>query len=472
MDHMNPLDAAFWELEDGAAALHIASVALFEGPAPSLAAIRRLYSRKLCRVPRMRQRMRPVLLDLARPVWVDDTHFELARHVRRAAVPAPGGLPQLASLMGRLMSTHLDPERPLWQAWLVDGLAHGQWAIVTKLHHSMVDGVAGIAVLEHILDDSPDAPLPRPDHWAPRPEPAAAVLVVDALGELAAEQGRALVTLARAAGGAVTHPRTATRRAAGLAEGVARFVAAVVPGPPTRLSGPLSAPRRFRTVSADIADVALVRSRFGGSLNDVVLAMVTTGLRDLLVEHERLVPHLVRCLVPVSVRAPEAGGAVDNRVSALLADLPVEFGDPLSRYGAVLARTRRLKASHEAEAGSWLTDTAHYLPPPLLTAALHVAFRVPHRTVITVVTNVPGPPGELYALGRRMVANYPYVPIANRVRLGVAVTSYAGRLYFGVTSDRAALPDVDLVCAGIRRGLAELLEAAGPESAAPLPREA
>ena len=461
MEHMSPLDAAFWQLEDSHAGLHIASVAVFEGPPPSIGQLRRLYARKLHLVPRLRQRMRPVLLGLGRPAWVDDPTFDLAYHLRHTAVPHPGGPAQLSALMGRLMSNHLDPERPLWEAWVVDGLAHGRWAIVSKLHHSMVDGIAGISVLERIFDTSPDAALPPPDRWEPEPQPGPLGLVRSAL----VEDARAAADAARATVTVGAHPRRSARRAAGVVQGLGRYATALRPVPASRLSGRLGAPRGYDTASVRMADVQRVRDRLGGSINDVVLAIVTGALRELILSrHERLVPHEVRCLVPVSVRALGAHDELDNRVSALLADLPVEIADPVQRYVAVCAHTRALKASHEAEAGVLVTTVARYLPPPLLTLGLRTVFRLPQRWITTVITNVPGPPRPIYALGRRLIANYPYVPIADRVRIGVAVTSYDRTLHFGITSDHDSAPDAGVLRAGIERGIGELLDGAAVRS--------
>jgi WS/DGAT/MGAT family acyltransferase len=458
MEHMNPLDAAFWQLEDTHAALHIAGIAVFAGPPPGLAEVRRLYARKLHLVPRLRQRMRPVRFGLGRPAWVDDPSFDLSYHLRHTAVPAPGTERQLATLVGRLVSNHLDPERPLWEAWLVDGLQGNRWAIVTKLHHSMLDGVSGMSMLSKVFDSSPTAKLPPPDRWAPPAEPGTTRLIASALRDEAVAAGAAL----RGAAACAAHPARSVGELAALTKGVRQYATALRPNGRTELCGPLHSARRYRTATVELADIAQVRSQLGGSVNDVVLAIVTAGLRDLLAKHgERPAAHLIRSLVPVSVRSPADHDELDNQVSALLADLPVEFTDPVDCYEAVVARTRQLKASHEAEAGRLLTGLARYLPPPLLTAALSAAFRVPQRAVTTVVTNIPGPALPRYALGRRMLANYPYVPIADQVRVGIAVTSYDGRLYFGITSDRDSVPDVDVLREGIERGLADLLAATG-----------
>jgi diacylglycerol O-acyltransferase len=457
MERMSPLDAGFWQLEDTHASLHIASIAVFEGPAPSYAELTDLVRRKLHLIPRYRQRMRTVPLFLGRPVWVDDPAFDLTYHVRRAAVPSPGDAQQLHRLTGRLMSQHLDRDKPLWEMWLVEGLADGRWALITKIHHSVVDGIAGIGLLATVLDRAPDVDLPEAPDWKAGAQPG----VLGLAGAALRERLGAATSAARGAASITIGPVRAARTAGAALRGVAGFAAALRPVAATSLVGPIGTPRRYRWASVDLDDVGVVRRHLGGSVNDVVLAIVARGFRDLLSSRgEPLTPDAVRSLVPVSVRRPADHGHADNRVSALLAELPVEFADPVIAYQAVMARTRKLKASHEAEAGERLTGLADQVPAPLLVATLHAAFRVPQRVLTTVVTNVPGPAQPLYALGRRMLANYPYVPIADRLRVGVAVTSYDGRLFFGVTCDRDSVPDADVLVGGLENGLTELLKAA------------
>ncbi len=458
-DRMSPLDAGFWHLEDRHASLAIASISLFEGPVPPYADLLELYRRKLPLIPRYRQVMRELPLRLGRPVWVDDDHFDLSYHVRRTAVPGPGSDEQLRGLVGRLMSQRLDRDRPLWEAWIVENLADDRWALVSKVHHSMVDGIAGMDLLSTVLDTEPDAELPAEQEWTPTPAPHAIRLVGSAVRD------GAVVTagLTREAVGSLRHPTRCARLVAADVQGLVGLAGAFRPVTATSLRGPIRAARRFRWVTIDLADVARVRHAFGGSINDVVLAVVSRGFRDLLLSRgEDLQPHAVRSLVPVSVRRPDERGHYDNRVSAILAELPVEFADPVAAYQATAARMRELKGSHEPDAGELLTELAEVVPPPALASFLHAAFRVPQRMLTTVTTNVPGPRQTLYARGRRMIANYPYVPIADRLRIGIAVTSYEGRLYLGVTCDRDSVPDVDVLTTGIEEGLVDLVKAAGP----------
>ena len=465
-DRMSPLDAGFWELEDRHASLHVASVTLFAGPAPTQPEILALYSSAVESVPRLRQKMRTVPLGLARPVWVDDPDFELTHHVHRmtlpapashATPPAPASHDQLCHAVEELMSTSLERDRPLWHAWVIDGLEGDHWALVSKLHHSMVDGIAGIGVLSKLLDTSPDPIRPVEQGWTVAAQPSTAALIASALVDQVHVAGAGALGLAALA----RHPVRKGRPATEALRGAVGYAGALRPVSATSLIGPIGSGRRYRTASAEFADVARVRKAFGGSMNDVVLTLVTRAFRDLLLSRgEAADPHAVRCLVPVSVRTSDGHDHVDNQVSALLVDLPIEFADPLDRLHALIARMRQLKSSHEADGGQLMTQLAGYVAAPALTAALHAAFRFPQQSLTTVATNVPGPRQPLYALGRRMLANYPYVPIANRVRIGVAITSYDGRLFFGVTADRDSVPDVDLFTASIEDGLTELVKLA------------
>lgn len=456
-DALSPLDSSFFHLEDGKASLHIASLALFEGPVPAQDEVLAALAAKLPLVPRYRQRVRSVPMNLGRPVWVDHPEFDITEHVHRIQVPAPGGEDELLALMGELMSLPLDRERPVWEDWVVEGLAGGRWAMVTKVHHSMADGISGTDLLSTVFDHSPEPGSAVDDDWSPRPTPSDLALAAAAVRERLRVPGKEVRGLARL----VATPRATTRRVLALGRGFAGFAGALRPIDGSSLIGPIGTDRLFRCLEVPISDVLFVRQALGGTLNDVVLSAVASGFRTLLLERgERPGRHAVRTLVPVSVRHPSQHGHPDNRVSAILAELPVEHEDPVGRHEDVVARMRRLKASHEAEAGEAVTELADLVPPAALASALHVAFRVPHRMLTTVTTNVPGPRNTLYFVGRRMLATYPYVPIADRVRIGVAVTSYEGRLLFGITADAEHSPDIDVLRAGLEKGFAELVEAA------------
>ena len=455
MDRMNPLDASFLYLENGTTHMHIGSCAVFEGPAPAYDDLVALFVGKLPLVPRYRQRVRFVPMDLGRPVWVDDPHFNLEYHVRHSALPAPGGEQDLRRLMGRLMSQELDRNRPLWEAWVVEGLEDDRWALISKVHHCMVDGVAGVDLISLVLDHDRVPSPPSVDEWDPEEEPSRLRLAVGALVTLATsprEQFRAVRTVIRG-------PRQALQRGRDIAAGLRSFGSVLRPTPPTSLDGSIGPHRRWAFARASLEDVRAIRHAIGGTVNDVVLAAVTSGFRDLVVARGEVPEEVaLRTLIPVSVRAETARGVYDNRVSAIFFDLPVHIDDPLERLHTVHEEMGRLKESHEPEAGEAITSLAGALPPTLTAGALRLAVRLsarsPQRNMNTVVTNVPGPTIPLYAAGREMLEYLPFVPLGPGVRIGVAILSYNGTLGFGVTGDFDTAPDIDVVTHGIESATA------------------
>ncbi|HTY97705.1 MAG TPA: wax ester/triacylglycerol synthase family O-acyltransferase [Solirubrobacteraceae bacterium] len=463
MQRLSALDATFLEVEDAVSHMHIASVALFEGPPPPAEQLRSMVLGKLSLVPRYRQVVRRVPFAAGRPVWVDDRHFNLEYHVRRTALPAPGSEEQLKRLVGRVMSQQLDRTKPLWEMWVVEGLAmdgvEQPWALLSKVHHCMVDGISGADLLTVMLDLDPHPPAPTSEGWRPHSSPSSAELLLHSLlGDLLSplEAVRSL----RA-------PRALATRAGEAAHGLLQMRGVVEPSPTSSLNGPVGAHRRWSFARARLADAKNVKAVFGGTVNDVVLACITSGFRDLLKARDESVERVVRTLVPVSVRAPSERGTYNNRVSAIFAELPVGIADPIERLSSIREQMADLKASNEAVAGEVLTSLAGFAPPMLLALGERLATRVPQHNVNTVTTNVPGPQQPLYAAGRRMLEAFPYVPLGGHVRVGVAIFSYDGRLTFGVTGDYDTAQDIDRLCSGIERGMEELLQArdgVGPRS--------
>jgi diacylglycerol O-acyltransferase len=466
MDRMNPLDASFLHLEDGVTHMHIASCAVFEGPAPDYDELIAYLASKLPGLPRYRQRVRFVPLDLGRPVWVDDPHFRLEHHVRHTALPRPGDERALTTLMGRLMSQELDRSHPLWEWWIVDGLEHGHWALISKVHHCMVDGIAGVDLVEALLDPDP-APHPGPGgDWVPEREPGGVELAIAAIGERLTkpvEYGRSLLAATR-------QPRQAVGRVGMVIGGFGAYARSLSSTPPTSFDGHIGPYRAWAVARSTLDDVRTVKAAFGGSVNDVVLGAIAGGFRELIEARgeDPATAHL-RTLVPVSLRSESARGVYDNRVSAMFYDLPVAVEDPVERLAAVRAGMIRLKGSHEPEAGEALVAMADTLPNPLVTQTLRVAtrllHRLPQRTMNTVTTNVPGPRQPLYLFGRKMLEYLPYVPIGQGVRVGVAILTYNGRIAFGVTGDLDTAPDVEVLARGIEHGMTALVkraEDAGP----------
>ncbi len=458
MEVMSPLDSAFLRMETPNTSLHIASLAIFEGPAPTYDELFALFARKLADLPRYRQRIREVPLWLGRPVWVEDPNLDLHYHLRHTVIPRPGGDDELRTLMGRLMSTQLDRSRPLWEEWLIEGLAGGRWALVGKVHHCMVDGVAGTDILSKLLDVEP-APKREPCFGQPIPyadsEPGQLRLLGSALTGLPHRPVRGVRSAVRA----ISHPENAWESAGLLARGALTWGRLAKPAESSSLTGPLGRARAWDFTRTTFDDIKAVRAAYGGSFNDVVVAAITRGFRDLLIERgERPGGHAVRTLIPVSVRGGREG--VANEVSAMIADLPVDAADPVARYQAVCEQMARLKDSGEIEIGEVLAGAGGWTSPLLLSIGLKSVFRLPHRHLVTVATNVPGPRRQLYAAGRPLVELYPYVPIADRIRIGVAMTSYNRVLTFGITADAASTPDLPVLTAGIAAGMRELTRAA------------
>jgi WS/DGAT/MGAT family acyltransferase len=460
VDRLSPLDASFLHIEDDVSHMHIASVAIFEGPPPAYDEIVEMVASKLPLVPRYRQVVKFVPMQLGRPVWVDDPHFNINYHVRATALAAPGGDEQLRTLVGRVMSQQLDRTKPLWEMWMVEGLESGHWALMSKTHHCMVDGVSGTDLLTVVLDQERDPVRNTVDDWQPEPQPTRMDLLADALRERVTspyEQLRGLRSATRA-------PRQALEQVTEVAQGVRSLAGLATPTPESTLNGPIGPHRRWAWARSTLADVKTIRAGLGGTVNDVVLTAITRGFRDLLQERGESTDRVIRTLVPVSVRVkgvagPAQGdGTFDNKVSAMFAELPVSIADPRERLEAIHAQMGTLKESKQAVAGEALTSLTGFAPPMLLALGTRVFSRVPQRNVNTVTTNVPGPQFPLYAAGRKMLEAFPYVPLAGSVRVGVAIFSYNGMINFGVTGDYDTAPDIDVLCDGIEDGIAELVK--------------
>lgn len=462
MERMSPLDATFLHIEDGINHMHIASCAVFEGPAPAYADLVALFRGKLPLVPRYRQKVRFVPGGVGRPVWVDDPHFRLDYHVRHTALPPPGSRDDLRNLMGRLMSQELDRHRPLWETWMVEGLADGTWALISKVHHCMVDGISGTDLMAVVLDASPAGSAPVEDHWRPAPEPSDASLVRDAFADTIASPDEVM----RWGRSLTRTPKRLLADASELVQGARSLGAQLKPNVLLPIEGTIGPHRRWASAHTTIDEVKQVRAAHGGTVNDVVLAAITAGFRDLLLARgEQLDGVVVRSLVPVSVRA-KGDHSLNNQVSAIIAELPVGIDDPIDRLHAIRAQMTGLKESHQADAGRRLLELADYAPPALLSVGLRTAVtvmrRLPQRSVNTVTTNVPGPQTPLYACGREMLEYTPFVPLSQGMRTGVAILSYNRRIAFGVTGDWDSMPDIDLLADGIGRGMADLLAHSRP----------
>ena len=462
MDRLQPLDAMFVEAEDEDqnTSMAIASIAVFEGPVPSDKEVRALIADRLPLMPRYRQKLRTVPFRLGPPVWVDDPDFDLEYHIRRTALPEPGEYRQLSDLMGRVMSRRLDRDHPLWEYWVVEGLARDRWALISKVHHCMIDGVGATDLYRVIMESPPEAAQPE----KPSPEDPPVAQPPSGIS-LAAGAASDIVRLplrgAGALGAVVADPAGAFRQAVGEARALMRFAPSLWPAARSSLSGDIGQQRRYAWTRVSLEDIKTIKREFGGTVNDVVLAAISGGFRALLLARgEEPEPHEVPSLVPVSVRAPGKEGGFGNEVSATVTNLPVHIADPLERLIAVRAEQDSLKASHEAMLGQSLITLGRYGVYPLTSWLMRKAFALPQREIVTVTTNVPGPREPLYWTGRRLEEIIPYVPIASRVRIGISIFSYDGTVTFGVTGDYAANPDLDMLAEGIEHGVSELLLAA------------
>ncbi|WP_161602711.1 WS/DGAT/MGAT family O-acyltransferase [Thermomonospora catenispora] len=448
MERMNALDAGFWYAESDRAPLHIASIAILHGPPPGPEETAEIITAALPRVPRARQRVRTVPLHLDTPIWVDDPGFSLDRHLRRTAVPAPGGMRELQNLVGRIMSRRLDPDRPLWEMWVAEGLADDRWALIIKVHHCIVDGVGGSDLLTALFDSGPDlSPEPAPPPAAPGPSRWA--LALSGLGRAV---GRPAGALARR----LTRPPRAAqlRKAREFAEGLPHTVEHITRQAMPSLRGPAGPDRRWLTAEASLEEAKAIRRELGGTVNDVILAAVAHGFRELLAARGELEDRTrVRCLVPVSVRADDA--PLGNRVSAVIAELPCGEPNPRLRLADLRTQMHELKHTHQAAGADALVRLAG-TAPTLLAPAARAVMAVARSVFQTTVTNIPGPQDPLYVAGREVLALYPYVPVAAGAGITVAVFSYVGRLFFGVTGDFDTVPDLEVLASAVPEAFAEL----------------
>ncbi len=466
MDELSPLDASFLYMERSTTAMHVGGMMTFEAvPAFDPDRFVELIGERLGSVPRYRQKVREVPGRLGSPVWVDDPDFDLAYHVRRAALPAPGTDEQLRELVGRLQSRQLDRSRPLWEIYLVEGLRGpgpaGRFAVVSKTHHAMVDGLASIDIGAVLLDRTRTPRESPPDRWRPAPEPSSLALVADAVAGRLRRPWTAL-DIARRATADVSSAVTQVAVTAGSMFAAVRSAARGRGASPNPLNAPIGRQRRYATSAGDLDDYRAVRKAHGGTVNDVVLAVVAGGLRRWLVSRgEPVLPSAtVRAMVPVSVRRRRDDGGLGNQVSAYLVDLPVGRPDPVARLQSVIEAMQAHKRSGQAIGATALVDLVGLTPPTLHSLGARLSSSLSSRVFNVVVTNVPGPQVPLYAMGAPMLDMYPVVPLAMGQAVSVGITSYHGGVFYGLNADRDAMADVDVLAASIGDSLAELRETA------------
>jgi WS/DGAT/MGAT family acyltransferase len=467
LDRLSAVDAAFLAQEGPSSHMHIGGVVLCEGPPPRGSEMLDHIRGRLHLVPRYRQRLAHPPLESGRPVWVDDPSFDLEYHVRQTALPAPGDEGQLLRLVARLMSHQLDRSRPLWEMWVVEGLADGGFAVISKTHHSLIDGIAGVDLATVIFDVTrePAAIAHSGLPWRPRRTPDPLRLLMDSTMSMA----RAVAGGVAGAAAALVHPADALRAVGAAAEGLGEVAWATLnAAPSTPMNVPIGPDRRYAVVRNDLADFKLVKDAFGSTINDVVLTVVTGALRTWLQARGVRTEGLeLRALVPVSTRADVHRGHLGNRITVIRGPLPVYIGDPIARLHAVKTAMDGLKESKQAVGAEMLTGAQSFAPPTVLAQASRLHFST--RLFNLIVTNVPGPQIPLYVLGREMQAVFPIAFLPKDHALAVAIMSYNGHINFGLLADYDALDDVDDIAGGIRDALAELVTLARRRTAPPQP---
>jgi WS/DGAT/MGAT family acyltransferase len=455
-DRLSSTDASFLHQEKQSSHMHVGALLLFEGPPPSYEELLEQIESRLHLVPRYRQKLAFPPLESGRPMWVDDPTFNLEYHARITALPGPGSDEQLYNLAGRIFSQRLDRSKPLWETWLVHGLEGGGFAMISKTHHSMVDGVAGVDLASVLFDVSPVPNKLDPEPWTPSPEPSSA--------ELLAEGAKGLVrepfSIAAKALGAAQHPRRALGTLRESAEGLGEVAwAGLNPAPSTPLNVPIGPHRRVERVRAELADFKLVKDTFGGTVNDVVLAVVAGAMRQWLRSRGVRTEGLeLRALVPVSIRSQDQKGELGNRIAAMRGPLPVYVDDPVERLRIVSEAMEGLKESKQALGAEVISGLTDFAPPTLLAQASRLNFST--RIFNMIVTNVPGPQFPLYMLGRELLELIPVAFLPEDHALAVAIMSYNGNVDFGLLADYDAMPDIDFVTTAIRESLEELKDAA------------
>jgi diacylglycerol O-acyltransferase / wax synthase len=461
-DRLTGLDSSFLHLERAGAHMHVASTILFEGPPPSHEEFRDHIEARLHLVPRFRQKLRFVPFHQGRPVWVDDPYLNLDYHVRRTALPAPGSEEQLRNLASRIFSQQLDRSKPLWELWLVEGFEGDRYAIVGKSHHALVDGISGVDITTVLFDveKEPESPPVRPPKWAPRPEPTDLELLTEALRERATSPRE----IARGIRAAARAPRRVLRGLGATGELIETGLSA----PRTPFNVEIGSHRRLAFVRADLADFKRVKNAHGGTVNDVVLSVVTGALGNYLRARGHDTEGLeLRAMVPVSVRAEEERGALGNRIAAMMAPLPVWCEDPLERLRLASETMGDLKGSGQAVGAEILTRLTDFAPPTIASQAARL--QPAQRFFNLVVTNVPGPQFPLYVLGRKMESIFPMVPLARRQALCVGIMSYNGQVDFGLVGDYDAMAGLDSFALDLEAAVREIVATApgeDPDSAA------
>jgi WS/DGAT/MGAT family acyltransferase len=457
MDRLSALDVSFLTNESSSSHMHVGAICIFEGPPPSYNDLLDHVRSRLHLVPRFRQKLAYPPVPTGRPFWIDDAAFNLEYHIRHSALPSPGSEEQLRNMAARVFSQSLDRTKPLWELWMVQGLTRKRFAFVTKTHHALVDGVSGVDIATVLFDVTPVPEVAEPDHaWTPGPQPSAAQLLAKDAEGLARTPVRALRRIERA----VEHPRAALHQVSEAAEALGEVGWNFAnPAPSVPLNVPLGSHRRFEWVRSDLAQFKRIKSTLGGTVNDVVLAVVTGAVRRWL--HSRGVRTEgmeLRAQVPVSIRGDDERGQLGNRILAVRALIPVYVEDPVERLDVCRKGMEGIKQSKQALGAEVISRFNDFAPPTLLAQAARINFST--RLFNLVVTNVPGPQMPLYVLGRELEDIFPVGFLPPEQALFVAIMSYNGGVNFGLLADYDAVDDVAEIAHGIEGSIAELAAAA------------
>src|SRR3954462_13519020 len=461
MDRLSATDASFLAGEKESSHMHVGAVMIFEGPPPSREDTLAHIESRLPLVPRYRQKLALPRFEMGRPLWVDDPSFNLEYHVRQTALPAPGDLDQLRLLTARIFSQRLDRSKPLWETRFVQGLEDDRFAIISKTHHALVDGLSGVDLATVLFDLGPVPPerteLPE---WTPNPEPSQAQLIAEGVKGLL---GRPL-EIGRAAADAALHPEKTVVRGREAAEGLGEVMwAGMNPAPETPLNVPIGSHRRIFWVQTELDQFKAIKNSLGGTVNDVLLAVVSGAmarwLRTRGVRTEGLELH---AQVPVSIRSDDEHHRLGNRIAVMRAPLPVYARDPVERLRIVRESMQGLKESKQALAAQVIAGLEDFAPPTILSMASRMNWST--RLFNMIVTNVPGPQFPIYLQGRELLELIPVAFLPENYALTVAAMSYNGALVFSLLGDYDAMPDIDLLGQYVEEALQELLVAAGRPS--------
>ncbi len=457
LDRLSSIDASFLTNESSSSHMHVGATLIFEGPPPKYEDFLDHVRSRLDLVPRFRQKLAFPPFEAGRPLWIDDPTFNLTYHVRHTALPSPGSEDQLRRLTGRVFSQALDRSKPLWELWLVQGLERNRFAMLSKTHHALVDGVSGVDISTVLFDVKPvPEPVAEEKEWVPNPEPSTVQLVAKGAAEFAA----APMKLAGRIANVVQHPEPAARRVAESLEAVGEVAWNFAnPAPDVPLNVEIGTHRRFIWARSELATFKRIKDALGGTVNDVVLAVVTGALRRWLDRRGIRTEGLeLRALVPVSIRTEDETGHLGNRIAAMRGPLPVYVEDPVRRLEVVREAMGELKQSKQALGAEVISRFNDFAPPTLLAQASRINFST--RLFNLIVTNVPGPQIPLYVLGRELEEVFPVAFLPQNHALAIAIMSYNGRINFGLLADYDSMEDVGVISEGLDEALEELLEAA------------